>query len=213
MSKHTRTRRSVLAGLGAVAAAGAAGTVAAPVAEAQSNTAPFAPALFEPDAWMSAMRGSKQRVILDVESPERMPDLVRFVGNIFAAHKSGYGVDEGDIAIIVCFRHAATPFGYTDAIWSKYGKTIDAKNAPVTNIYNSGERMQLSDIAKRGVQFIVCATASRGLATRIAGQGGDVEAVMKEFGANLIPSARLVPAGIVGVIHAQNRGFALIHVG
>ena len=62
MSKHTRTRRSVLAGLGAVAAAGAAGTVAAPVAEAQSNTAPFAPALFEPDAWMSAMRGSKQRV-------------------------------------------------------------------------------------------------------------------------------------------------------
>jgi hypothetical protein len=59
---------------------------------------------------------------------------------------------------------------------------------------------------------MVCGTASRGLATRIAGQGGDVEAVLKEMGANLISSARIVPAGVVSVVHAQERRFALISV-
>jgi intracellular sulfur oxidation DsrE/DsrF family protein len=50
------------------------------------------------------------------------------------------------------------------------------------------------------------------LAGRIAGSGGDVEAVLKEMGANLIPSARIVPAGVVAVVHAQERRFALISV-
>ena len=68
-------------------------------------------------------------------------------------------------------------------------------------------------LAKRGVQFMVCGTASRGLAGRIAGPGGDVEAILAEMGANLIPSARIVPAGVVAVVHAQERRFALVSVG
>ena len=73
--------------------------------------------------------------------------------------------------------------------------------------------MQLRDAANRGVQFMVCGTASRGLAGRLAGQGGDADGVMKEMAANLIPSARIVPAGVVSVAHAQERGFALLYVG
>ena len=117
--------------------------------------------------------------------------------------------------MLVCVRHGATPFGYTDAIWSKYGKTIDPKATPppTANPYNSGEQTQLAALAKRGVQFMVCGTASRGLAGRIAGPGGDVEAILAEMGANLIPSARIVPAGVVAVVHAQERRFALVSVG
>jgi intracellular sulfur oxidation DsrE/DsrF family protein len=162
---------------------------------------------------MSTMRG-KHRVMLDVTSPEGMPDGIRFVGNLFTGHRTGYQVDEADVAIIVCLRHGATAYGYGNAIWSKYGKTIDPKIAPpVGNPFNSGTRTQLADLVKRGVQFIVCGTASRGLAGRIAGQGGDADAVMKEMAADLIPSARIVPAGVVGVTHAQERGFALLYVG
>lgn len=209
MTTPDKDRRAMLTGLGA-AAIGALGVT---TVEAQSSPAAgFTPALFDADAWMSAMTG-RQRVVLDVESPERMPDAIRFAGNIFTAHKTAYGLDEAETAMIICFRHSATPMGYTDAIWSKYGKVIDAKNAPTANPYNSGDRQQLADLARRGVQFMVCGTASRGLATRIAGPGGDVEAVMKEMQGNVIPSGRIVAAGIVGVIHAQNRGFALIHVG
>ena len=162
---------------------------------------------------MSGMKG-QHRIVLDVTSPTGVPDAIRFANNLLAGHKNGWGVEESDVAVLVCFRHGATPFGYTDAIWSKYGKTIDPKATPppAANPYNSGEQTQLAALAKRGVQFMVCGTASRGLAGRIAGSGGDVEAVLKEMGANLIPSARIVPAGVVAVVHAQERRFSLISV-
>ena len=211
MAKQMKTRRSILAGLGAAAAAGALGTRGA---QAQGPTAAFGPAMHDEDAWMSAMPG-KHRVVLDVTSPDGMPDVVRFIGNLFTGHKSGYGVEETDLAILVCLRHGATPYGYGDGVWSKYGKTIDPKATPPPsgNPFNSGTRMQLRDAATRGVQFMVCGTASRGLAGRLAGQGGDADGVMKEMAANLIPSARIVPAGVVSVTHAQERGFALLYVG
>jgi intracellular sulfur oxidation DsrE/DsrF family protein len=210
--QNLKQRRAIIAGLGAMAASGALG---APSAEAQgASSDSFTPTLHSQDEWMSAMKG-QHRIVLDVTSPTGVPDAIRFAGNLLTGHKNGWAVEESDVAVIVCFRHGATPFGYADAIWSKYGKTIDPKATPppAANPYNSGEQVQLAALAKRGVQFMVCGTASRGLAGRIAGQGGDVEAVLKEMGANLIPSARIVPAGVVAVVHAQERRFSLISVG
>jgi intracellular sulfur oxidation DsrE/DsrF family protein len=211
--KQIKGRRAMLAGLGAVATAGALGVRAAQ-AQAVSVSVPFAPTLHIEDAWMSGI-GGRHRIVLDVTTPEGVPDGIRFAGNLFTAHKTGYGVDEADVAIILCLRHGATGYGYGDAIWSKYGKTIEAKTTPppTANPFNSGSRTQLTELAKRGVQFMVCGTASRGLAGRIAGPGGDADAVLKEMRADLIPSARIVAAGVVGVVHAQERGFSLVYVG
>ena len=207
-----KNRRVLIKGLGAVAAAGALGVGSVEAQGASSD--PFMPTLHSQDDWMSAMKG-QHRIVVDVTSPTGVPDAIRFANNLLAGHKTGWGVEESDVAVLVCFRHGATPFGYTDVIWSKYGKTIDPKATPppAVNPYNSGEQTQLAALAKRGVQFMVCGTASRGLAGRIAGTNGDVEAILKEMGANLIPSARIVPAGVVGVVHAQERRFALVSVG
>lgn len=211
MVKTSKERRAIITGFGAVAAA--AGTIGVSSAQAQAPSDSFTPTLHREDAWMSAM-GGKHRVIIDVTSFNSMPDVIRFTGNILAGHKNGWGVEESDVAILVCLRHQATPYGYTDAIWSKHGKVIDprATPPPTTNAFNTGDRPQIADLAKRGVQFMVCGTASRGLAGRVAGPNGDTDAVLKEMGANLVPSARIVPAGVVGVLHAQERGFALISV-
>ena len=211
--QNMKERRAIITGLGAAAAAGALGARSAQAQGAASDS--FTPTLHSQDDWMSALPGSKHRIVLDTTSPDGVPDAVRFANNLLAGHKNGWGVDEADVAVLVCFRHGATPFGYTDAIWSKYGKTIDPKAnpAPTVNPYNSGEQTQLAALAKRGVQFMVCGTASRGLAGRIAGPGGDVEGILKELGANLIPSARIVPAGVVAVVHAQERRFTLISIG
>lgn len=204
-------RRQLIAGLGAVAtAAGLGGRVVA----AQGSSTPFTPARHPQDDWMGAMPG-KHRVVLDVTSPEHMPDGIRFANNLFNGHKSGYGVEEADLALIMVIRHAATGLGYDNALWAKYGKSFDrrAETPPTANPFDSGERVQLSALAKKGVQFLVCATASRGIATGIAGQGGDVDAVMKEMGAHLITNGRLSPAGVIGVTHAQEHGFTLLYVG
>ena len=150
-----------------------------------------------------------------------MADAIRFACNLFNGSKSGYSVDEADMAIVICLRHRATPFAYTDALWSKYGRVLDRadentnSSAPfsTTNRYESGARRQLTDLAKRGVHFMVCGTASRGIAQRAAAPNGNADAVFKELEANLIPNGHIVAAGVVGVTHAQEHGYSYLYVG
>jgi hypothetical protein len=209
MTSHKGRRRALITGLGAAAAA----TIGAQPARAQT-TRPFAPARHTEDAWMGAMPG-KHRVVLDVTTLDGVPDGIRFAGNLFGGNQSGYGLGDADLAFIVCLRHSATAYGYDAGVWSKYGRILDSKATPppVANPFNSGERMQLSALAKRGVQFMVCGTASRRIAARLAGTGGDADAVLKEISANLIPNARIVSAGVVGVTRAQEYGFSYLFVG
>ncbi len=212
MPNDTTTRRDLLTGLGALAAAGAIG--ATPVAAQGGQPPVFTPVMHAEDAWMSALPG-KHRIVLDVVSAERVSDGLRFASNLLNAHKSGYGLEDSDLAIVVCLRHAATPYGYDNALWATHGKIIDAEADPLPtgNPFNSGNRTPLADLAKRGVHFMICGVASRGLAGRIAGQGGDVDAVLKDMTTKLISGARIVPAGVIGVTHAQERGYALLYVG
>ncbi|NOT27675.1 MAG: hypothetical protein HOP16_16435 [Acidobacteria bacterium] len=212
MSKIKRGRRQLITGLGTSAAAIALGS--APAA-AQTASA-FQPARHAEDGWF-ANRPGKHRVILDTTTPEAIPDAVRFAGNLFTGNKAGYNVDDADVAIVICLRHAATVYGYNDALWSKYGRALRGTEAPgpapTANPHNSGERPPLSDLAKRGIQFMVCGTASRGAARRVAGANGDADAVFKEIETGLIPNARLVAAGVVGVTHAQEYGYSYLFVG
>ncbi len=211
MSLQKQDRRALIAGLGMAATAA---TIGARGTRAQGAVSPFTPARHEQDAWMPAMPG-RHRVVLDVVTPAGVPDGIRFAGNLFNGNKTGYGVEEAEMALIVVLRHSATAYGFSNAIWSKYGKTLDAKATPppTANPYDSGERTQLSGLAKRGVQFMICGSASRGIAGRIAGPDGDADAVLKEISSDLIPSARIVSAGVVGVTHAQEYGFTLLYVG
>jgi len=217
MAKQNKSRRAVLAGFGAIAAAGALGTSNAAAQASSPAPAPFTPALHDEDAWMSAVPG-RHRVVVDVTSPEGVPDGLRFVGNLLTAHKSGYGVDEMDVAVIVCLRHGATPYGYTDPIWSKYGRPISERNKvldpktnqpPTVNL----QRDRLEPLIKRGLRLAVCNQSSRGYAGAIAmAMGLKQDEVFEEMKANLLPNARLVPAGIVAINRAQERGFSLASV-
>lgn len=218
MATNAKRRRQIIAGLGTTAAAIAMGT---PAAVAQTASTPFEPARYTQDDWFAARPG-KHRVVLDTVTANGVADAIRFANNLFNGSKTGYNVDEADMAIVVCLRHFATSYGYTDALWSKYGRVLAraeenggtaSTTPPTTNSYETGDRRQLSGMAKRGVLFMVCATASRGLAGRAAGPNGNVDAVFKEFEANLISNARLVAAGVVGVAHAQERGFSYLYVG
>ena len=190
-------------------------------AQSASTRTPFVPAVEPKDAWLDEVPG-KHRVLLDVTSPKGMPDGIRFAGNIFNGHKSGYAVDEKDVVQVLCLRHYAMPFALTDAVWSVHGPALakilnytDPRGgpAPTANPFNSGERKQLADLTARGVRFMVCETASRSFSRALAGQGGDVDAMFKLFSDNLIPQARYVSAGVVGVAHAQEHGYALLFVG
>lgn len=72
----------------------------------------------------------------------------------------------------------------------------------------------LDSLFKQGVQLAVCATSTRGYARAIAeATGGNADAINNELIANLVSSnARMVPAGIVAVNRAQERGYSLVSV-
>ncbi|MEZ5415808.1 MAG: hypothetical protein R2708_00490 [Vicinamibacterales bacterium] len=216
MSRDPRSRRSVLASLAA------AGAVLPRQASAQAPPpAAFTPVRHQVDAWLDE-RPARHRVVLDVTTAAGMPDAVRFAGNLFTGHKTGYGLDDGDLTQVICLRHYAMVFALNDTVWAAHGPALakavrytDPRGggAPTANPYNSGQRRQLADLAARGVRFMVCETASRTFSRLVAGQGGDADALFATFGANLIPEARYVSAGVVGVSHAQEYGYSLLFVG
>ena len=207
-------RRSFLSRLSAGAAA--FGIIGGAQPSVSANAGPFQPAAHPQDDWLDQIPG-KHRLVLDTISPEGADIARRYTENFFVANKEGYGLDNGDLAVVIVLRHFATPFAYNDAVWAKYGgavrdeiKFTDPKtNQPATtNVYNTGG-LTLDGLAKRGVRFAVCGMATQYFAGVIARKAGaSAEAVTQELIANLIGSARMVPAGIVTVNRAQERGYA-----
>jgi len=211
-------RRSLMSGMSAVAAAFALG---ARPASAQTAAAPFQPARHPQDEWLDKIPG-KHRVVFDVTSSRGVPEALHFANNIYSGNKSLYGLDEVDLAVLIILRHSATAFGYSDAMWAKHGKALAAATSytdpkssepPKVNPFNATRIETFDEMAKRGVQFGVCDTASHNLARRLAGPSGDADATYKEMVASMIPGSRLLVVGVIGVTRAQEYGYSVVHAG
>jgi hypothetical protein len=126
-------------------------------------------------------------------------------------------------------RHNSTPFAYNDAIWSKYGRVFaqrlnfkdpKTKQPPNVNLYNTPASasmltslgITLDSVTKRGAQLAVCRVATRNLAGAIAAAtGSPAEKINEELIANIVTNAHMVPAGIIAVSRAQERGYTFAY--
>ena len=226
MTKLMKTRRSMMSGLGAatVGVALASGRLAAQTTNAAGR---FQAARHPQDAWLDAVAG-KHRTFIDASTPRGAGEAILYANNLYEANKSGYSVSEGDIVVVACMRHFATPFAYNDAIWDKYGKVISTmiefsdpktKQPPATNLLNSGAYGMalpnlgntIESVVKRGTRFAVCDMATHFFAGQLAMQTkGNADAIYKELVANTIPNSHMVAAGVVAVNRAQEYGFTLL---
>jgi intracellular sulfur oxidation DsrE/DsrF family protein len=138
-------------------------------------------------------------------------------------------LQNSDLAVVIVARHNSTPFAFNDAMWAKYGATIaqranftdpKTKQAPTANLYNASDYgpalanrgTTLDSLLKRGVQLAVCKIATRGYAGAIAtAVGGNTDSIYNELTANLVSNSHMVPAGIVAVNRAQERGYSFVH--
>ena len=158
----------------------------------------------------------KHRLVFDTTSADGFRNALLFAGNFIVANHNDYGLENQDQAVIVVARHISTSYGYNDAMWAKYGAPLagqapsadaQAKEPPKAN----PSAMALASLANQGVQFAVCSMATHRLAGSIARAAGiTADAAFAELTANLVSNARLVPAGIVAVNRAQERGYALV---
>jgi len=221
-------RRSFLTRLSFGATAFAAAFVGASStgeAETPANTK-WQPTLHELDDWMDKIPG-KHRMVFDSTLPDGFGIALPFANNFYRGNET-YGLKDADAAVIIFPRHDSTPFGFNDAMWAKYGDPISKKNgfvdpktkqAPKSNLFNvagygdglANRGTLLDTLIKRGVQFGVCQLATRAYAGTIAmATGGNTDAIFNELIANLITNAHPVPAGIVAVNRAQDRGYAFV---
>jgi intracellular sulfur oxidation DsrE/DsrF family protein len=218
-------RRSFLSRLGSgFAAVGVALGADAPTAQAQGlSSEGWHAARHSEDDWFDKIPG-KHRTILDAVSARGVGEALHFASNIFTTSKSGYRLENSEIAIVVCLRHAATAFAYNDAIWSKFGASMSSQAtdpktnaAPTRNPYNSAESRgdeTFDALIKLGVHFAVCDKSTQGLAGSLARKTeGKSDAVYKEMLANVIGNSHMVPSGIVAVGHAQEHGYAYAYCG
>jgi intracellular sulfur oxidation DsrE/DsrF family protein len=190
----------------------AAATVVPAVAAQSSEKSPWRPARHSQDDWFEDLPG-QHRLVFDTTEPNGLSSALLYTTNYYAANQSSYGLQNSDLAVVIVVRHFSTPFAYNDTIWSKYGTTmsrfIDAHKEPSTS--NTYIR-QMNGAIGRGVHLAVCSMATRALAGSIARDVNSTEdEIFKEIGANLLPNSHLVPAGIVAVARAQERGYTFVH--
>lgn len=217
-------RRSMLSGIGAAIAAIALGSKRA---AAQAPGGGFQPARHQQDEWLTRLPG-KHRTIIDCATVAGAGEGMLYANNLYVANRNGYQLSEGDVAVVVCLRHLATVFAYSDAMWGKYGQMMSSfvqfvdpktKQAPAANLLNSSDYgmalpnfgNSIPSVVKRGTHFAVCEMATRRITGQVAAAvKADPQALFKEFAANLIPNSHLVSAGVLAVNRAQEYGYTLL---
>ncbi len=231
-SDREPSRRSFMARLATGLAAFTGASAFAPASSSAERVAaePWQPARHPQDDWFDQLPG-KHRFFFDATSPLGAGDALQFANNYLAASKAGYGLGDDENAVIVGLRHWATAFAFSDAIWARYGavftersKFVDPKTSgpPVINVYlTKGYGLTLpnrdntfQDAVQHRIHFAVCDMATRALAGLVAGKMSlKADEVYAELKSAAHQNSHFVPAGIVAVNRAQERGYAIQHIG
>ncbi len=224
-------RRSFLSRLGVgLTAFGATLGAGVVTAQAPASGGRWQPGRHAQDDWLDQVPG-QHRFVFDTTNPDGFGGALLYASNFFLANQSGYGLGNADLAVVIVVRHNSTEFAYNDAIWAKYGAVLgqranltdpQTKQAPKVNIYNSSALVAglpslgttLDSLLKKGVHLAVCQMATRRFAGGIAqATGGTADGVYNELVANLVGNSHMVPAGIVAINRAQERGYSFANVG
>lgn len=221
-------RRSLITGVGAaVAGLTLASTTAC--AQAPARSTGFQPARHDLDAWFDRLPGT-HRVFIDSATAPGGAEALLFANNLYMARENAYAGEPADFAMVVCFRHFSTPFGYNDAIWAKYGEIFNSVMqfpdpttgaAPKINLMNSTAHTNLQNFGvtvdamrAKGAQIAICDAATQFISGVIAGEtGGQADEIHDELVAGAIPNGRFVSAGVVAVTRAQEYGYSLLYAG
>jgi hypothetical protein len=219
-------RRSILTGMG-VAAAGLA--VGATTASAQGASTGFKPARHKQDAWLDKMSGD-HRVFIDSATALGGAEALPYAMNLFNAQAGAYDGAPEDFAMVVCFRHFSTPFGYNDGAWEKYGEGFnrfmnfpdpETGEPPKINLMNVPGRptmpnqgVTIDAVKAKGTQIAICDHATHVFSGFLDSWGfGSAGEIYEELVASAVPDSIFVSAGVMATTRAQEYGYSLLYAG
>ncbi len=204
-------RRWFLSRFGAtVATTGAALASGAGVRAQSAAPSSWQPTRHSQDDWLGQLQGA-HRFVFDTTSPDGFASALQFANNYFVANQTGYGLKDADLAVVIVARHHSTQHAYNNTMWTKYRAEL-VKAAELATLPDFAERLE--GLLTRGVHLAVCQMATRRIAGSIArATGENADKVYEELAGNLVRNAHMVPAGIVAVNRAQERGYSFAHAG
>ena len=195
-------RRSFFGRIAAMSALGLFGFAGAARAQTAQSDGPD---------WPGPLKGRHRQVFDVYDMNEGSP--LNFANNFLTPNESATAV--------MIFRHKGVPYALASAMWEKYkvGESFnfldpETKAFAVKNPYFEPKpgvlpnpEMALDRLLAKGTVMGVCVIALRGQARRLAANAGvTAEEAFKEWSANLIPGATLIPSGTWGVNRAQEAG-------
>ncbi len=180
------------------------------------------------DAWLDQLPG-KHRLFLDATDVAGAGGALGYAWNFMRTSTTGYQLKDEDQAVVICLRHEATQFAFSNALWSKHdflmkekythpetGKKVKGGNVfrpGATGTKSMDNDFTWDALAWRGVHFAICGTATRGLARQIAGARADkeaVQAVVDELMANAPGNAHLMASGILATQRAGEYAYTVV---
>jgi intracellular sulfur oxidation DsrE/DsrF family protein len=205
-------------------------TLGSSVGKAQSTGGRWQPGRHVLDDWLDQLPG-QHRLLFDTTTLGGLGGALLYANNYFLANQTGYNLGNAELAVVIVMRHNSTPFAYNDAIWAKYGAVLAQRGnvtdpqtqaPPKVNLYNSpalaaalpSQGTTLDSLIKKGAHLAVCQMATRRLAGAIAqATSTTADGAYNELVTNLVGNSHIVPAGIVAVNRAQERGYSFTNVG
>jgi hypothetical protein len=161
--------------------------------------------------WPGALKGRHKQLFDIYDINGGFP--LGFVNNFLTPNDSATAV--------LIFRHQGLPYGLGSDLWAKYkvGETLkimdpETKAPAMKNPYYqpkpgvlANAEVALDRLIARGAVIGVCGVALRGNSRRLAANAGvSPDDAFKEFAANLLPGATIIPSGTWGVNRAQEAG-------
>jgi intracellular sulfur oxidation DsrE/DsrF family protein len=182
------------------------------------------------DAWLDKQTGAHRCLFDFPNHAEGLPLLHMF--NYLNTYASAYGAKKGEVNAIGTLYFvgptSSIPLAFNDAMWEKYKlgayvKLDDPKTkAPSTrNMFNSPQAgdpvlfggafaaASIANLQQMGSTFLLCHNAlGRFVGQWATRSGGPPVAVGTELKANLLPGVVIVPAMVIAIEKAQQKGIA-----
>ncbi len=211
MAPHDRTaRRSFLGRLAAAIAAFGLGTM--PRRALADSGSPS----LDDEPWMARLTGT-QRIIIHAHEPTAGLAL-RWAQTFLDTQKASYGHSDKDSSVVVGLNGKSVGLLFNDAMWAKYPIAQTLEMTGTRNPAGPGGSNAVAQLIARGVIILVCQNSLRASGQRFLPEPQRNEAAARtafgaEVTANLLPGVEIVPAMIVTLQMAQDRGCRYVYAG
>lgn len=199
-----------------------------------ATTASQAPAVTPPpvakdgpfdNRWLDQLT-ARHKQIFDISSYQDAGGLF-YAKNFFNAHRDAYETVYPDVQAVLGIHGSTYPVVFGDDVWAKYqfgrrGKIKDPRTGKLAlrNVLwqsREGEWMHeysVNALQARGAKFIFCNNALRFLTRTLAQEVGvSYETMRAELVHGLLPDVTVVPAMVVALGLAQERGCSYVYAG